>query len=355
MEDFSDSLNHNHNLHAGCDSEKMEEAKSEARSRRRELGLTAPGGLCHVCPDNCDRSECLECGGTWCIHCETVRMNGYPDVCPACLTRDFRRIKKAKSDLGRRKGEDDAATDPDVDPRLTGQTRAECDRDDGDGQPEADEEAPPPTPTKARHHRRSRKPRSTPARVNRRDLSGTDSATITTEPSKGSEDEVFYTDVFDDARYVLMRAVRLTVLLLCEYNLIWVGLGIFRSAVALLFKMDRGYAGGHEWWWYDFLGKNPEIGLPLSIILFGAMWFMIYAFGIAYRYDTTKPGFNARLCHKCSVVISDVLFCSNCQAFRPARIASFAIKIVSGVVTAIFAVHDMLMLLFSLFLLGGRK
>lgn len=176
-----------------------------------------------------------------------------------------------------------------------------------------------------------------------------------TELSRSVDNEVFVTDVLDDARYVLMRAVRLTVLLLCEYNLIWVGLGIFRSAVALLFKMDRGYAGGHEWWWYDFLGKNPEIGLPLCIVLFGVLWFLMYAFGMPYRYETTKPGLNARRCHRCRIAIPDELFCSNCRAFRPAKIASLAVKIVSGIVTALFVVHDTMMLVFSMVLLGGKK
>ena len=167
------------------------------------------------------------------------------------------------------------------------------------------------------------------------------------------ESELFVTDLWDDARYLLMRTLRLITLLISEAGCVCTFLMAGRSAVRILwdllgllydgrpvtmvsntgnFLMDQ--AVNNKWPWFF-----------IWVAAFSACWFVMYAAGLPYRYSTKKPGLNARRCHRCKVAIVDTLMCSNCSALRPQRVCSLVLLFLSGIVTAVFAINDLLMLL----------
>jgi hypothetical protein len=168
--------------------------------------------------------------------------------------------------------------------------------------------------------------------------------------------DVFVTDVFDDFRYLIMRSVRFAILIGCDVSLVYVGFGIYRSTVICLFMRDLPAAQlAHPTNpYYNLISQSPFGGLIGGMVLFAFLWMLMYAAGMPYRYETDKPGLNARMCHNCRIAIPDELFCPNCKVLRPARLVSWAINMLSAILTGLFAIHDFFSFMLGVYLWGKK-
>lgn len=153
---------------------------------------------------------------------------------------------------------------------------------------------------------------------------------------------MFVTDCFDDARYVLMRVIRLVALLTSDVVCAYSFLLFFRSAFWCLMNalgVER-HAVWNAPWIYKVTMDQPLLGLVLCAGAFAAGWFCMYSLGLPYREATRKPGLNARRCHRCRIAVPDDWKCSHCGVFRFEKVYSSFWLLLSWIVTVLFKIHD---------------
>ncbi len=168
------------------------------------------------------------------------------------------------------------------------------------------------------------------------------------------ENELFVTDCLDDARYVVMRFVRLVITVASEVGAFGAFV-LFARAGMWLFLNSFGdkIVSNTGKWYYDVSTNYPLPAMGLWILAFSICWVMMYAVGMPYRTQTEKPGMSARRCHKCRIAITDDFHCSNCKVFRPQKLLSLFLQFLSRLVSWMFTIHDVAAGLFSMAL--GRK
>ncbi|MDX6768949.1 MAG: hypothetical protein SF051_05410 [Elusimicrobiota bacterium] len=147
------------------------------------------------------------------------------------------------------------------------------------------------------------------------------------------QDEV--SDLADDVRYLLMRVLRFGGQLL----------------------LDAGVVLGLAYAYAIFMGAIVFANQPTPlnfvkvlgcVILAFLCMAMMYGVGVAYRYDTTKPGLDLRRCGDCGIIIRNEWSCSGCESPRLlAKGASCLIWTASAMLTCVWVVHDLLVLWFA--------
>jgi len=153
-----------------------------------------------------------------------------------------------------------------------------------------------------------------------------------------------------EVSYALMRVCRLVLALILEAGTIVCGCcGIVVTLIAL-FSLP-GFGLG---WSEDFNLMTNIVHfypLPLGLALLAitvALLVSALAVSLPYHYETIMPGISSKTCRACDYEIVDALFCTNCNVFRPSRIATYLAHCVSKLVTIIFYIHDIMFMMIGL-------
>jgi hypothetical protein len=162
---------------------------------------------------------------------------------------------------------------------------------------------------------------------------------------------VAFAETVDDARYLLMRLVRYVVSWACWATMIVSTFVAFCSLIACLGLW------GHEDFdgWRGMMMAHPFAFLFSSVISVLVFLALYVAIATPYRYQTTKPGLNARTCGTCGVQGPDLWRCGNCQGFRVAKVFSGIIWLLGLALTIVTYVLDIGIILFSMFTGIGKK
>lgn len=185
------------------------------------------------------------------------------------------------------------------------------------------------------------------------------SSAAQSSPKEGSRSGLgaIVTDCGDDVRYVLMRFLRLAGMTAGEigfiagvsYGTMSMLMGLMSLNLTVAQVQTKLIMSGHHFMPWTLFAVHPFVWCPVLYALGIFSMFCAYSMSAPYRYKTSKPGLNVKECWCCGVSMADDFFCQKCKSFRPSCVVSWMLWFLSGTVTFLFVVHDVVAFVFVIF------